>query len=155
MSEDARSLARRAALDLLARREHSLHELFEKVCERHAELDPDSIVRPVLEQLATDNLQSDQRFVEAWVRYRSTRGDGPLKIAASLKTRRIDSNLLKQAIYDTGPDWVVLCREALHKKFRLSARPTQAELAKMQRFLLQRGFTSEQIRKSMKLEAVD
>ena len=155
MSDDARLLARRAALDLLARREHSLYELFERVCERHAELDPDTIVRPVLQQLAADNLQSDQRFVEAWVRYRSLRGDGPLKIAASLKPRRIDSNLLKQAIYDAGPDWVALCREALHKKFRPSARPAQAELAKMQRFLLQRGFTGEQIRKALKLTADD
>lgn len=155
MSDDARSLARRAALDLLARREHSLHELFEKICERHAELDPDTIVRPVLQQLAADNLQSDQRFVEAWVRYRSTRGDGPLKISASLQPRRVDSSLLKQALYETGPDWVALCRDALQKKFRPSARPAQAELARMQRFLLQRGFTGEQIRKALKASADD
>ena len=155
MSDDARSLARRAALDLLARREHSLHELLEKVCERHAELDPDTIVRPVLLQLAADNLQSDRRFVDAWVRYRSTRGDGPLKIAASLQPRRVDASLLKQALYETGPDWVALCREAMHKKFRPSTRPAQAEIAKMQRFLLQRGFTGEQIRKALKVAADD
>ena len=150
ISEDARSLARRAALDLLARREHSLHELFEKVCERHSDLDPDEVVRPVLEQLAADNLQSDQRFVEAWIRYRSTRGDGPLKIAAGLQPRKIASSLLKQALYEEGPDWVALCRDALRKKFRTDGKPSASEYAKMQRFLMQRGFTGEQIRAALK-----
>ena len=151
MSDDAASLARRTALDLLARREHSFHELLDKIGERHPELDADTIVRPVLEQLATDNLQSDQRFVEAFIRYRSTRGDGPLKIAASLQPRKIASSLLKQMLYEAGPDWVELCRVALQKKFRLHDKPTQAEQGKMQRFLMQRGFTGEQIRAALKL----
>ncbi|HTQ98479.1 MAG TPA: regulatory protein RecX [Candidatus Acidoferrum sp.] len=150
-TEDARSLARRAALDLLARREHSLHELFEKVCERHAELDPDEVVRPVLQQLAADNLQSDARFVESWINYRSARGDGPLKISASLQPRKISSAVLKQKLYEEGPDWVELCREALRKKFRLEGKPNASEHAKIQRFLMQRGFTGEQIRAAIKI----
>ena len=150
MSDDAMSLARRTALDLLARREHSLHELLDKIGERHPELDADSVVRPVLEQLAADNLQSDQRFVEAWIRYRSTRGDGPLKISSSLQPRKIASALLKKALYEEGPDWVELCREVMQRKFRLDAKPTASQLGKVQRFLMQRGFTSEQIRSALK-----
>jgi regulatory protein len=150
MSDDAQALARRAALDLLARREHSLAELFDKVVERHPDLSPDDIVRPVLEQLAEANLQSDARFAEAFVRYRSTRGDGPLKIAASLRPRRIDSALLRRVLYDEGPDWVSLCRAALQRRFGVASPTTRAERARIERFLMQRGFASEQIRHALR-----
>lgn len=143
--------ARRAALDLLARREHSSHELLEKLRERHPELDADVVLRPVIDQLIADNLQSDQRFVESYIRYRSSRGDGPLKISASLQPRKIASTLLKSALYDNGPDWVELCQQALRKKFRMGEKPSLAEQQRMQRFLMQRGFTSEQVRKALRM----
>lgn len=145
MSEDARALARRTALDLLARREHSFHELLEKLCERHRELDRDAIIRPVLEELAAAKLQSDERFVQAYVRYKSLRGDGPLKIAAGLQPRKINSSLLKRALYEEGPDWIALCSEALRRKSK-GGTTTASERAKLQRFLQQRGFTVEQVR---------
>lgn len=148
---DAHSIARRAALDLLARREHSSHELLEKLHERHPDLDADAVLRPVIEQLIAENLQSDQRFVDSYVRYRSSRGDGPLKITASLQPRKIASALLKSALYENGPDWVELCREALQKKFRLTDKPSMAEQQRMQRFLMQRGFTGEQVRKALRV----
>jgi regulatory protein len=138
-------------MDLLARREHSYHELLGKLHERYAELDEHEVIRPVLDQLVLENLQSDARFVEAYVRYRSTRGDGPLKISAGLQPRKISSSLLKQKLYEDGPDWVALCSEVLHKKFQLTSKPTTAELQKMQRFLMQRGFTGEHIRRCVKV----
>jgi regulatory protein len=142
--------ARSTALGLLARREHSYHELLGKLHDRLPALDEDSVLRPALDQLVADNLQSDARFVEAYVRYRSTRGDGPLKVAAGLQPRKISPALLKQALYEEGPDWVALCRLALQKKFRLDGKPAAAELQRIQRFLLQRGFTGEQIRAVLK-----
>lgn len=150
MSDTPHTLARRTALDLLARREHSSHELLEKLQERHPQLDVELVLRPVLEQLIAENLQSDERFVEGYVRYRSNRGDGPLKIAASLQPRRISAELLKAALYQQGPDWVALCRQALRKKFRTQDKPSISEQQRMQRFLLQRGFTSDQVRKALK-----
>jgi regulatory protein len=150
VSSDAHNLARRVALDLLARREHSYHELLAKLQERHAELDVDTVLRPVLDQLVNDNLQSDARFVEAYVRYRSSRGDGPLKISAGLQPRKINSSLLKTKLYEEGPDWVALCRLALQKKFKNATKATPAERQRMQRFLLQRGFTGEQLRQVFK-----
>jgi regulatory protein len=152
---DAQSIARRAALELLARREHSYHELLGKLCERYAELDEHEVLRPVLDQLVLENLQSDARFVEAYVRYRSTRGDGPLKISAGLQPRKICSSLLKQKLYEDGPDWVTLCGEALHKKFKLTSKPSAAESQRIQRFLMQRGFTGEHIRRCLKSTVSD
>ncbi len=155
MSDDASSIARNAALTLLARREHSWHELLEKLKERHPDLDEHGVLRPVLDQLAADDLQSDARFVEAYVRYRSTRGDGPLKIVAGLQPRKINSDLLKQALYEHGPDWVAQCQQALAKKFRIDGKQGAAELPRIQRFLMQRGFTIEQIRAALKLNRKD
>jgi len=147
--------ARRTALDLLARREHSCHELLEKMRERLPELDEHDVLRPALDQLVADDLQSDQRFVEGYVRYRSTRGDGPLKIAAGLQPRRIAADLLKLALYENGPDWVALCAEALAKKFRQTGKDKPDQQQRMQRFLMQRGFTGEQIRAALKLNRKD
>jgi regulatory protein len=150
VSDNPHSTARRTALDLLARREHSSHELLEKLHERHPELDAELVLHPVIRQLIAENLQSDQRFVESYIRYRSSRGDGPLKITASLQPRKIASDLLKSALYEQGPDWVALCRQALQKKFRDFDQPSIAEQQRMQRFLQQRGFTGEQVRKVLR-----
>lgn len=143
--------ARSTALGLLARREHSYHELLGKLQDRLPALDEHTVLRPALDQLVADNLQSDARFVEAYIRYRSTRGDGPLKVAAGLQPRKIAAALLKQALYEDGPDWVELCRQALQKKFRVEGKPAAAELQRIQRFLLQRGFSAEHIRQCLKV----
>jgi len=65
--------ARSIALELLARREHSYHELLGELQDRLPTLDEHQVLRPVLDQLVADNLQSDVRFVDAYVRYRSSR----------------------------------------------------------------------------------
>jgi len=155
VTDDPLLAARRIALDLQTRREHSRHELLEKLKERLPELDEHTVLQPALDQLVADDLQSDQRFVEAWIRYRGTRGDGPLKIAAGLQPRRIAADLLKQALYENGPDWVGLCREALEKKFRQIGKEKPDQQQRMQRFLMQRGFTGEQIRAALKLNRRD
>jgi regulatory protein len=147
---DPRLSVRITAMGLLARREHSYHELFGKLKDRLPALDEHTVLRPVLDQLVADNLLSDARFVEAYVRYRSTRGDGPLKIAAGLQPRKIAAALVKHALYEEGPDWVELCRKALNRKFHFDGKPATAELQRIQRFLLQRGFTGEQIRLCLK-----
>lgn len=149
-------LVRRAALKLLAAREHSYHELLEKLTSRYSDLAPDTVIRPVLDQLGEENLQSDQRFAQAFVRYRSSRGSGPLKIAAELYPRKLDAELLEQALYDSGIDWLALCRQALQKK--LGPRSARAvldprEKLQCQRFLQQRGFTHEQINQVLKSRA--
>jgi len=137
---------RRAAMNLLARREYSFHELMDKLAEKFPGQDEQQLLLPVLERLREEKLQSDERFAEAYVRYRSNRGFGPLKIAAELYPRRIDSELQQRVLYRDGPDWEQLCSRALHDKFRLSRKPAPAERMRWQRFLLQRGFSHEQIK---------
>ena len=137
-------------MNLLARREHSFHELLDKICTKFPDFDCAEIVRPALERLREENLQSDSRFASAWVNYRAGRGFGPLKIAAELHPRKLDRELLNSALYLEGPDWEEKCLEALRRKFKLREAPTREERARWQRFLLQRGFAQEQIRAALK-----
>jgi regulatory protein len=142
--------ARRAAMNLLARREHSCHELLQKLSEKFPDFSKDEILLPALQRLQDENLQSDARFAEAYVRYRSTRGFGPRKIAAELYSRKLESALLDSVLYEKGPDWTVVCAEVLAKKFRITANAAETERMYWQRFLLQRGFDQDDIRKAIK-----
>ena len=137
-------------MNLLARREHAFFELLQKLGRKYPEFDTDEILVPALRRLQQENLQSDERFVEAWIRYRSLRGFGPLKIAAELQPRKLDRDLQKQALYQNGPDWEQLCEEALRRKFRITGYPSTQEKLRWQRFLQQRGFGQEQIRAACK-----
>jgi regulatory protein len=141
---------RRAAMNLLARREHSFHELLDKLLGKFPDFDRDEVVLPALQRLRDENLQSDSRFVTAWINYRAGRGVGPLKIAAELHPRKLDRELLTRALYLDGPDWEEKCADALRRKFKVRDVPTREERARWQRFLLQRGFASDQIRAAMK-----
>jgi regulatory protein len=137
-------------MNLLARREHSFHELLDKLTAKYPDYDRDEIVLPALIRLRDENLQSDSRFASAWVNYRAGRGVGPLKIAAELHPRKLERELLQSALYLEGPDWEEKCMEALRRKFKVRAEPSREERARWQRFLMQRGFDQEQIRAAMK-----
>lgn len=141
---------RLAAMNLLARREHSLHELLGKLRERFPELDPVAELMPVLEHLRDEGLQSDQRCAEAFARYRSSRGHGPLKVRAELQQRRIAPELIAAALEQEGLDWDALCHAVLQRKFAPGRGAGRQEQARWQRFLLQRGFTQPQVRQAIK-----
>jgi regulatory protein len=78
------------AVGLLARREHSAYELTQKLANSDAPLDE---VAQVIEQLQQAGLQSDLRFAENYVRYRSQRGNGPLRIKQELNERGVASDI--------------------------------------------------------------
>jgi regulatory protein len=141
---------RRAAMNLLARREQSFHELLQKLSEKFPDFSKDDILVPALQRLQDDNLQSDARFAEAYVRYRSSRGFGPRKIAAELYSRQLDAELLHQVLHENGPDWLAVCSNVLAKKFRIKADADEMERLYWQRFLQQRGFDQDDIREAIK-----
>ncbi len=138
---------RRAAMDLLARREHSFKELVQKLSSRFPEED----IRPAVEKLRDENLQSDQRYLEAYVRFRRNKGFGPLKIEAELYPKGLDSEQIRTCLYDEENDWLALCQQALDKRFPVLNKTNMKERAKCERFLMQRGFSHELIRAAINL----
>ncbi|WP_242524047.1 regulatory protein RecX [Microbulbifer salipaludis] len=148
------------ALELLSRREHSCHELRQKLAKKHPLDDFDA----VLLRLQELNYQSDQRFAEVFCRSRVQRGQGPIRIRQELQLRGIHS-ALAQAVMEQlqeGVDWFELALEQLQRKFRRPISPSldrqqQAkERARRQRYLAYRGFPSDAIQYAIaELDAVE
>ena len=137
---------RRAAMNLLARREQSFFELVQKLTRKYPDFDREDIILPAIEKLREEDLQCDARFVESYVRYRSTRGMGPLKIEMELDQKGISSSQIRAELYKEEMDWITLCQEALERKFSDAPVNDLKDKEKRYRFLSQRGFNSEQIR---------
>lgn len=134
---------RRAAMDYLARREHSRRELMDKLTRKFpAAAD---LAEEVVDRLHEEGLQSDTRLAEAFVRARSGRGQGPVKIRAELRHKGVDDHVIDMALEASGVDWFDLIEQVARKRFG-DTRPADArERSKRSRFLQQRGFSFEHI----------
>lgn len=134
---------RNAAMNLLARREHSRTELERKLRSRFSPQELDE----ALQRLVDEQLQSDERFAMSFTRERMRRGHGPLRISAELTQRGVDSVLADRAIAaiprDEGVSWQSVAAEALAKKFGYAPAQDIQEKARRIRFLRYRGFSSE------------
>lgn len=137
---------RRAAMNLLARREHAYLELERKLTQRFPEAT--TLIPPALNQLREEGLQSDARLAEAVVTFRSAKGMGPAKITAELQEKGVAKPLITAALEASGIDWPALAQATAQKKFPdvLDAPNLPLpERARIARFLHQRGFTCEQV----------
>jgi regulatory protein len=134
--------ARKKAMDYLARREHSQLELCRKMEKfgfgRDVSLD-------AIEQLQKDGLQSDRRFVEAFLQSRISQGKGPARIRADLSQRGIRDAMIQAVLAEAGEDWFALARETRLKKFGAEVPSDFKEKARQMRFLQYRGFEPNQI----------
>ncbi len=148
MTDTART--RRLALDLLTRREHSRRQLREKLVRKGC--DP-TVAPRIVDQLAAENLQSDERFVENLVRVRRERGYGPLRIQKELEENDIAPELIDSAVDFTNREWLALLRRVQRKKFGDRRPRNYAERARQARFLQSRGFTADQIMRILKPQA--
>lgn len=131
-----------AAMDLLARREHSQRELRSKLERRF----PPEQVDGTLQTLIKEGLQSDSRFAEAFVRQRSQRGYGPLRIRQELRQRGISDEMMGAAIDAAEVDWFAILAYVVERKYGDAPAADLKEKARRTRFLLYRGFSSDQIR---------
>jgi len=131
-------------LKLLARREHSARELARKLAARGYAADE---VAETLAALAAKSLLSDERFCESYVHHRITRGYGPLRIRHELVQRGVDAQLIEQVLDQADVDWRRHLAEVRAGKFGSRMPAGFAEQARQGRFLQQRGFSTEDIRR--------
>ena len=134
------------AVACLARREHSAHELRQK-------LERGSIAKQlafeVIGELQNQGLVSDQRFAESFVRYRSGKGYGPQRIELELNEKGVDRSLISLVMECSGCNWAQLARDVRIKKFGTGQPADYKERARQARFLQYRGFTGDQIRTTL------
>lgn len=131
------------AMNMLARREHGAQELCTKL---EAKEVPRLQARDVVRELTEEGLQSDRRFVEAWVRSRALRGKGPVIIRSELHQRAVAESLIEVGIEESEQDWYELAVDVRQRKYGSVVPKDYPTRAKQSRFLQGRGFTSEQIR---------
>ena len=134
---------RRAALDFLARREHSLVELRQKLGRRFSQ--ESELMETVLARLVEENLQSDLRFTENFTHHRKGQGYGPVRIRQELGERGVAETIIEQQLAQEEEFWQEGLTALWQKRF--GAPPKDyVEQAKQARFLQYRGFVWDQIK---------
>lgn len=131
-----------AALRLLARREHSRKELFNKLAYKGYGKDE---VMAALDELARQGWQNDQRYAECYARSRIQKGYGPVRVEYELRQNGIDVVDLDAIVRQTAGSWMDVLEQVHSKKFRPMPVIDRNEWAKRSRFLLQRGFSGEMV----------
>ncbi len=129
---------------MLARREHSRAELLRKL----AADGPREDIHAVLDQLEGSGLLSDARFAEAYVSSRAARV-GNARLRHDLRARGIADAIIAAALPAEADSETERARQVWRRKF--AAPPAdRADYARQARFLQQRGFAVDIIRKVLK-----
>ena len=140
------------AIQYLARREHSEKELQTKL-EQH--FTNPSQIQQVLAELREENYLSNTRFLESRIRHRLSQGYGRLKISQELtQIHGLKSEEIRAAfagVPDTESELDRL-HQLIQKKYASLDRQNQAEVARLTRKLLQRGFSYALIKLAFQAE---
>ena len=128
---------RLAAMNFLARREHTLRELQQKLKKRFPSED---LVAVELQRLAQENLQSDARFAQSFVRERANRGYGLIRVRQEMIDRGLAAAEINGALECVEIDWSAVAQEVYRKKFGELAATDLKEKARRVRFMEYRGF---------------
>ena len=139
MSSEAFIIVYNKALDLVSRREHSRHELMQKLDKRYPATSP--IIEEVLDKLEINKILDDERFAEMYLNSRARRGFGPKKIEMELNSRKVNSLFISNAVeaYET---WLENAQKVLKKKFKDQKPVDYQSKMKQKQFLFSRGFSA-------------
>ena len=133
---------RRAAMNLLARREHGHVELARKLKLRGGDA---QMIEVELQRLTEDGLLSEERYLESYVRSRANEGRGPMRIREELTQRGLARADVDQALSEAQVDWDERMRELWQRRFDGQIVDIK-DKAKQSRFLAQRGYALDAIR---------
>lgn len=143
---DTPTAVRRAAMDLLARREHGRLELQRKLQQRGA---PVELIDSELEKLTDEGLLSEQRYLESYIRSRALGGRGPLRIREELAQRGLARQDIDMALDEAEVDWQEQLHELWQRKF--GEKPAdQKAYGKQARFLLYRGYPMDWVQRLLR-----
>jgi len=127
------------AYRLLGRREYSTVELGQRLRQKWpGARDIDTLI----DALVAENLVSDERFVEAFVRFRLQRFQGPLKIQAALRAKGVSDALIARELEARSHEWPGLAARWLERQ--VAGIPDFEAKKKYYRRLVSRGFTHDQ-----------
>jgi regulatory protein len=127
------------AYRLLGRREYSTAELGQRLRQKW----PGATgIGTLIDALVQENLVSDERFVEAFVRFRLQRFQGPLKIQAALRSKGVSDALIARELEARSGEWPGLAARWLERQ--VAGILDFDAKRKYYRRLVSRGFTHDQ-----------
>ncbi|NCA70263.1 MAG: regulatory protein RecX [Sphingobacteriia bacterium] len=132
---------------LLASREHSRLELTRKLRAR-AYAEP--LIVQAIDRLCAEGALDEQRLLERYVDERAVKGYGPLRIRSELGQKGLSDELIEPYLAAMQDDWMAYLADLYDRRFGSEPPADRAEYAKRGRFLEQRGFPTEMIRRFLR-----
>lgn len=137
------------ATRILAMRDHSEQELRKKLTAtfpgQHASPPDPDMVEKVIQDCVEQHWLDEDRFARQLIASRARKGYGPRRISQELQQKGVNRDTCHAAMVECETDWLQVAREQAIKKYGDPLPSTFAEKAKIQRFLLYRGFHMEDI----------
>ena len=144
---DPAAAIERLALKLLAAREHSRLELTRKIKARGY---PADALEPVLARLCDQGAIDEARLAETYVAERAGKGFGPLRIHAELRNKGLSDEAIDPYLKSMNDEWPTLLAAAYNRRFGPLPPSDDADLGRRGRFLQQRGFPPDLIRRQLR-----
>jgi len=135
----------KVALRCIARRDYCSSELRSKLKQHGFE---PNVAAKVVQDLEQKGILDERKYIENFMTYQAARGKGPVQIRSRLTSLGFSAEVIERFVPE-GRDWVAVAREARRKKFGPVLSTIPAERLRQARFLLQRGFTTTQIRQAL------
>ncbi len=132
------------AIKQLAVRERSQLELKQKLSTLSHDT---SLIDSVLNQLIDENLQSDDRYTEVYVRSYQRKGHGPLKIQQALMQKGVSRALIDEYVSNPETPWMDCLTASFEKKYTQHDFQDVNKKAKIYRFFQGKGFPLELIKR--------
>lgn len=137
----------RLALKLLAAREHSELELTRKLCSRGFET---ALVAVVIARLRRVGAIDEARLARHYVAERAGKGFGPLRIRGELWEKGLPEDLIAPHIAALAESWPDHLAAAHDRRFGPGPPMDRSDYGRRARFLEQRGFPREMIRRYLR-----
>ena len=148
---DSESALYDAAIKILMRRAHSVHEM-KRALKRRCE--DAALVKNVLARLKSSGLIDDARYAKQFTRHRTeSRKQGKFRIARDLRARGVPDRHIEAAIEESAQqtDEATLVRQRIERKLRASrGEMDDRKLASLYRSLLRSGFSTDIIRRELR-----
>jgi regulatory protein len=135
------------AIGYLSRRDHSLHELKQKLLKKGHD---EASVEQVMAELQSCGYLDDLRYAQMILRHHYLRGQGPQKIRYLLNQNGVSNEIVSKVFDEFDEDWSTLAKDVRWKRFGNAFKSNERnemfkEKSKQMRFLMTRGFESDQI----------
>jgi regulatory protein len=147
------------AVFLLSRRDYTTHELTQKLTTKFSRTEKSKLenahqlINSAIDKVFEYGYLNDFRYCESFIRMSVGKNRGKTRIKNELKFKGVVGELIERAINNADVDWfelAVMCLDRKLGKLTIDDVLTDQKLkAKHFRFLISRGFNSEEVQYAM------